>query len=318
MRIVFMGTPDFAVAALNRIAEAGHEILAVYTQPDRPKGRSGKLVPSPVKEAAEKLGVPVKQPVKLKAEMEEHVAYLQSLAPEMIVVAAFGQILPEAILQIPPLGCVNIHASLLPKYRGAAPIERSILDGEEKTGITTMLMAKGLDTGDILEQAETPILPTDTGESLTERLAGMGGELILSTMDKLARGEIKSVKQDDALATYAAMLNKEMGELDFSCTAAEAERKIRALTPRPGAYTSLDGEKRLILTEAELTDGSGEPGTILEVTKKYFTVACGNGALKIKKLQPEGKKPMDAAAFLNGNRLQPGEKLKRLGGEPVA
>ena len=313
MRIVFMGTPDFAVAALNRIAEAGHEILAVYTQPDRPKGRSGKLVPSPVKEAAEKLGVPVKQPVKLKAEMEEHVAYLQSLAPEMIVVAAFGQILPEAILQIPPLGCVNIHASLLPKYRGAAPIERSILDGEEKTGITTMLMAKGLDTGDILEQAETPILPTDTGESLTERLAEMGGELILSTMDKLARGEIKSVKQDDALATYAAMLNKEMGELDFSGTAAEAERKIRALTPRPGAYTSLDGEKRLILTEAEITDGEGEPGTILEVTKKYFTVACGTGALKIKKLQPEGKKPMDAAAFLNGNKLQAGEKLKPLG-----
>ena len=306
MRLVFMGTPEFAVTALKQIVDAGHEVVSVYTQPDKPKGRSGKPAPSPVKQFAVDKNIPVLQPVKLRE--AENAEQLRSLAPDMIVVAAYGQILSEEILNIPRLGCVNIHASLLPKYRGAAPIERSILDGEAKTGVTTMMMAKGLDTGDILEQAETEILPTDTGESLTERLAEMGGELILSTMEKLEKSELTPIPQKDEDSTYAQMLNKEMGLLDFSRPAAELERTIRALIPWPCAYTMLDG-KQIKLLGAEVVETSGEPGTVAEVTKKSFTVACGEKGLRVKKLQPEGKKPMDTAAFLNGNHLTVGTRL---------
>ena len=306
MRLVFMGTPEFAVTALKQIVDAGHEVVSVYTQPDKPKGRSGKPAPSPVKQFAVDKNIPVLQPVKLRE--AENAEQLRSLAPDMIVVAAYGQILSEEILNIPRLGCVNIHASLLPKYRGAAPIERSILDGEAKTGVTTMMMAKGLDTGDILEQAETEILPTDTGESLTERLAEMGGELILSTMEKLEKSELTPIPQKDEDSTYAQMLNKEMGLLDFSRPAAELERTIRALIPWPCAYTMLDG-KQIKLLGAEVVETSGEPGTVAEVTKKSFTVACGEKGLRLKKLQPEGKKPMDTAAFLNGNHLTVGTRL---------
>ncbi|MBR3538621.1 MAG: methionyl-tRNA formyltransferase [Eubacterium sp.] len=306
MRIVFMGTPEFAVTALERICAAGHEVLSVYTQPDKPKGRSGKPAPSPVKLCAMEKKLPILQPEKLRE--KENAEQLRSLAPDMIVVAAYGQILSEEILNIPRLGCVNIHASLLPKYRGAAPIERSILDGEKKTGVTTMMMAKGLDTGDILEQAETEILPTDTGESLTLRLSEMGGELILSTMEKLEKGELTPVPQKEEDSSYAKMLNKEMGLLDFSRPAVELERTIRALIPWPCAYTMLEG-KQMKLLEAEIVEASGESGTITEVTKKSFTIACGEKGLRIKKLQPEGKKPMDTAAFLNGNHLAPGVKL---------
>ena len=306
MRVIFMGTPDFAVKALERIRDAGHEIVAVYTQPDKAKGRSGKLQPPPVKVCAEGFGIPVYQPEKLRD--EENVASIRELSPEIIIVAAYGQILPESILQIPPLGCINIHASLLPKYRGAAPIERSILDGEAKTGVTTMYMAKGLDTGDMIEQAETDILPTDTGESLTERLAELGGELILSTMRKLAEGTAVRTPQKDEESTYAKMLDKAMGELDFTKPAAVLERSVRALILWPCAATLVDG-KHVKIYGAEVTEQSGTPGEILEVTKKYFTVACGEGALRIRKLQPEGKKPMDAAAFLNGNKLEAGMKV---------
>ncbi len=306
MRAVFMGTPDFAVAALDAIASAGHDIVAVYTQPDKAKGRSGKLQPPPVKVKAEELGIPVFQPEKLRE--EENVTALRQLAPEIIIVAAYGQILPESILSIPPLGCINIHASLLPKYRGAAPIERCILDGEEKTGVTTMYMAKGLDTGDMIEQTETEILPSDTGESLTERLAEMGGRLILSTMEKLADGTAVRTPQKDEDSTYAKMLDKAMGELDFTKPAAVLERSVRALIPWPCAYTLVDG-KHVKIYGAEVTEQSGTPGEILEVTKKFFTVACGEGALRIRKLQPEGKKPMDTAAFLNGKKLEVGTRV---------
>ncbi len=306
MRAVFMGTPDFAVAALDAIASAGHDIVAVYTQPDKAKGRSGKLQPPPVKVKAEELGIPVFQPEKLRE--EENVTALRQLAPEIIIVAAYGQILPESILSIPPLGCINIHASLLPKYRGAAPIERCILDGEEKTGVTTMYMAKGLDTGDMIEQTETEILPSDTGESLTERLAEMGGRLILSTMEKLADGTAVRTPQKDEDSTYAKMLDKAMGELDFTKPAAVLERSVRALIPWPCAYTLVDG-KHVKIYGAEVTEQSGTPGEILEVTKKFFTVACGEGALRIRKLQPEGKKPMDTAAFLNGKKLEVGARV---------
>ena len=306
MRLIFMGTPEFAAVALKKIISEEHTVLCVFTQPDKPKGRSGKPVPSPVKLVAEEAGIQVYQPEKLRD--EENATLIRELDPEIIVVAAYGQILPESILSIPKLGCVNIHASLLPKYRGAAPIERSILDGEEKTGITTMYMAKGLDTGDILEQAETDILPTDTGESLTDKLAELGAELIISTMDKLQQGTVTPVPQDDSAATYAAKLDKEMGLLDFSLPAQELERTIRALTPWPGTFTYLDGKKLKILS-ADVTEASGEPGEFTEITKKSLTVACGCDGLKIKTLQPEGKKPMDTAAFLNGNHLTAGMRL---------
>ncbi len=306
MQLIFMGTPEFAAVALKKIISEEHTVLCVFTQPDKPKGRSGKPVPSPVKLVAEKAGIKVYQPEKLRD--EENVTLIRELDPEIIVVAAYGQILPESILSIPKLGCVNIHASLLPRYRGAAPIERSILDGERKTGITTMYMAKGLDTGDILEQAETDILPEDTGESLTDKLAELGAELIISTMNKLQQGTVTPVPQDDSAATYAAKLDKEMGLLDFSLPAQELERTIRALTPWPGTFTYLDGKKLKILS-AEVTDTSGKPGEFTEVTKKSLTVACGSNGLKIKKLQPEGKKPMDTAAFLNGNHISVGMRL---------
>ena len=306
MRVIYMGTPEFAVEALNRIAEAGHEIVAVYTQPDKAKGRSGKLQPPPVKARALELEIPVYQPEKLR--VAEEVERIRDLHPEIIVVAAYGQILPESILEIPPYGCVNIHASLLPKYRGAAPIERSILDGEQYTGVTTMYMAKGLDTGDMIQQAKTEILPTDTGEGLTARLAVLGGELILSTMKQLEDGTAVRTPQNEAEATYAQKLDKGMGQMDFTKPAAELERAIRALYPWPCCYTSIDGHGAKILA-AEVTEQSGTPGEIVEVTKKFFTVACGEGSLRIRKLQPEGKKPMDSPAFLNGNRLEVGSRV---------
>ena len=306
MRVVFMGTPDFAVTALSSIAGAGHEILAVYTQPDKAKGRSGKLQPPPVKVRAEELGIPVFQPEKLRD--EDQVAALRALQPEIIVVAAYGQILPESILAIPPLGCINIHASLLPKYRGAAPIERCILEGEEKTGVTTMYMAKGLDTGDMIEQLETKILPTDTGETLTNRLAEMGGQLILSTMEKLSAGTAVRTPQKEEESSYAKMLDKSLGCMDFHKTAAELERAVRALDPWPSAFTRIDG-KNVKIYGAEVTEETGTPGTIIDVTKKSFTIACGEGALRILRLQPEGKKPMDAAAFLNGKKLEKGMQV---------
>lgn len=306
MRVVFMGTPDFAVTALSSIAGAGHEILAVYTQPDKAKGRSGKLQPPPVKVRAEELGIPVFQPEKLRD--EDQVAALRALQPEIIVVAAYGQILPESILAIPPLGCINIHASLLPKYRGAAPIERCILEGEEKTGVTTMYMAKGLDTGDMIEQSETKILPTDTGETLTNRLAEMGGQLILSTMEKLSAGTAVRTPQKEEESSYAKMLDKSLGCMDFHKPAAELERAVRALDPWPSAFTRIDG-KNVKIYGAEVTEETGTPGTIIDVTKKSFTIACGEGALRILRLQPEGKKPMDTAAFLNGKKLEKGMQV---------
>ena len=303
MRVIFMGTPDFAVEALKCIHAAGHQILEVYTQPDKAKGRSGKLQPPPVKQEAEKLGIPVLQPEKLRT--EENVDRIRTLAPEIIVVAAYGQILPKSILEIPQYGCINIHASLLPKYRGAAPIERSILDGEEWTGVTTMYMAEGLDTGDMIEQSRVKIEADTTGESLTKQLAAVGGTLICSTMQKLLEGTAVRTPQNEAESTYAKKLDKEMGLLHFENRAADLERAVRALYPWPCTYTVID-EHMVKILGAEVTDQEGTPGEIIEVTKKYFTIACGEGALRIRKLQPEGKKPMDAAAFLNGNRLKTG------------
>ena len=305
-----MGTPEFAKVVLDSIIKKdGLNVAAVYTQPDKPKGRGKKMTFPPVKERALEEDIPVYQPLKLRD--EENVEQLKEINPDIIVVAAYGQILPVSILEIPKYGCINVHASLLPEYRGAAPVERAILDGKKVTGVTTMYMAKGLDTGDMLEKAETEILPTDTAETLLERLSVLGGELILSTIEKLENGTAKREKQDDEKSCYAKMLTKEEGRMDFSRSAEELERSVRGYYPWPCAYTDLAGKNMKILQVevVENKDENAAPGTVIEVTKKYFVVACGEGALKIKKLQPEGKGAMDCAAFLNGNRMETGAVL---------
>ena len=306
MKIVYMGTPDFAVYGLKSIVEAGHNVAAVITQPDKPKGRGKTLIPTPVKKQAMEYDIPVYQPEKIKE--ESVVNMLKEIAPDAIVVAAYGQILPESILNIPPYGCINIHASLLPKYRGAAPIEWSIIDGEKKTGVTTMYMEKGLDTGDMIEKAEIEITPEDTGETLHDKLAVAGGKLIISTLVALENNTATRTKQDDSKSCYAKMLNKEMGNIDFTMEAEKIERLIRGLNPWPCAYTTLDG-KSLKLYKADVVEKQGNPGEIIEVTKKTFTIACGKDALVIKSLQPEGKKQMDTVAFLNGNKIEAGMKV---------
>lgn len=326
MNIVYMGTPEFAVKALEAIVEAGHHVTACFTQPDKPKGRGKNMVPTPVKVKALAYDIPVYQPVKLRE--EENVAIIGELKPDVIVVAAYGQLLPERILNIPRLGCINIHASLLPKYRGAAPIEWSIIDGEKETGVTTMYMAKGLDTGDMIEKLVVPIDEKDTGLTLHDKLADAGAKLIVSTLKLLEEGTAVRTPQDDSLSCYASMLTKDMGKLDFSKSAVELERLIRGLQPWPCAFTFIN-EKNVKIYEADILklndDELGQikpklmlaagndvnivPGMIIRVTKKNFAVACGENALIIKKLQPEGKKLMDAAAFLAGNKLEIGQVL---------
>lgn len=315
MNIIYMGTPEFAVKPLQAIVDAGHKVLACFTQPDKPKGRGKTLQPTPVKEKALSLDIPVYQPVKLRE--EENVQIIRDYQPDAIVVAAYGQILPESILNIPQYGCINIHASLLPKYRGAAPIEWTIINGETESGVTTMYMAKGLDTGDMIEKTVVPIADTDTGVTLHDKLADAGAELILSTLSKLEDHTAIRTPQDDSLSCYASMLKKEMGELDFTKDAASLERLIRGLQPWPVAYTKMN-QKTVRIYEASVCEQLEEaledgtqivPGMIVRVTKKNFTVACGNGALMIRKLQPEGKKPMDCAAFLAGNKLKTGQMI---------
>lgn len=306
MKIVYMGTPDFAVYALESLITAGHEISAVITQPDKAQGRSKALVPTPVKKKALEHDIPVYQPEKVRD--EETVNMLKSINPDAIVVAAYGQILPESILNIPKYGCINIHASLLPKYRGAAPIEWSIIDGEEKTGVTTMYMEKGLDTGDMIDKAEIVIEADDTGATLHDKLAEAGAKLILTTLASLETGTATRTKQNDEESCYASMLNKDMGNIDFTKSATEIERLIRGLIPWPCAYTKIDG-KTVKIYKAEvktLDNDEYKPGEIIEVTKKTFSIACGKDALVIRSLQPEGKKQMDTVSYLNGNKLNVG------------
>ncbi|MBQ9607968.1 MAG: methionyl-tRNA formyltransferase [Lachnospiraceae bacterium] len=309
MNIIYMGTPDFAVYPLKKLIEAGHNISLVITQPDKAKGRSKALIPTPVKVAAKEHNIDVLQPEKVKT--ESVVKKIESLKPDVIVVAAYGQILPESILNIPVYGCINIHASLLPRYRGAAPIERAILDGEEKTGVTTMYMEKGLDTGDMIDKVEVDITSEDTGETLHDKLAVCGAELILKTLEKLEEKSAIREKQDDSLSSYAPMLTKEMGEIDFDRPADYIDRQVRALIVWPCAYTKIAGKNVKIL-KVRVTDINEEryqdakPGEIIEITKKNFTIKCGEGAITILKLLPEGKKSMDASAYLNGNKLETG------------
>lgn len=298
MKIVFMGTPDFASESLKALLSCPkHQVVGVISQPDRPVGRHQVLQPTATKQVAQEAGIPVWQPERIKA--EENLELLASLSPDVIVVAAYGQILPKSILELPKYGCVNVHGSLLPAYRGAAPIQRALLEGNQTTGITTMQMDVGMDTGDILLQREIPITKEDTSGSLFEKLAALGGELLLETLDELEKGNITPKKQDESLATYAPMLKKEEGLLDFSRTAKELDCQIRAMDPWPGAYTFLSG-KRIKILEAVLSDETGEAGLLLP--QKEAVVCCKEGALRILKLQPEGKKPQTGEEFMRGLR----------------
>ena len=313
MKIVFMGTPDFAVNTLEALISAGHDIALVVTQPDKAKGRSGKPAYSPVKEAAIAHNIEVAQPERVRE--QSFIDSLNEIAPEVIVVVAFGQILPEALLNLPRYGCINVHASLLPAYRGAAPIQWAVIDGLKTTGVTTMYMDKGLDTGDIIDQKSIELAPDETGGSLFDKLAVLGGELILETLEKLEKKTATRLKQDDSKSSYAKMLSKDMGMLDFSKSAVELERLIRGLNPWPSAYTKLNN-KLLKIYEADVVSEEetarlyeGASGSVVAVDKKSFTIRCGDGALKVTMLQLEGKKRMDTGAFLLGYNISVGTIL---------
>lgn len=308
MKIVFMGTPDFAVPTLEKIIEAGHEVLGVVTQPDKAKGRGKKVVFSPVKEKALEHELRVYQPK--RAREPEFIEEMKALNPDVMVVVAFGQILPKAILDIPKYGCVNVHASLLPKYRGAAPIQWAVINGEEVSGVTTMQMDVGLDTGDMLLKTEVPLAEDETGGSLFDKLSTLGGELLIETLKKMEAGELQPEKQDDSQAgEYARTLDKALGKIDFSMPAVRLERLIRGLNPWPSAYTFYNG-KTMKIWKAEVTEGTeAQPGEIIFVDKQSFTVQTGAGALRIMELQMEGKKRMEAGAFLRGCALSVGQML---------
>ncbi len=322
MRIVFMGTPDFARSALEKIIEAGHEVVLVVTQPDKPKGRSGELQVSDVKACALEHNLSVFQPVKIKE--AEHVAYLKSIPADIYVVAAFGQILSQEILDIPKFGCVNIHASLLPKYRGAAPIQQAILDGEKETGVTIMQMAAGMDTGDILIQRTIPIEEDETGGGLFDKLSVLGAELIVDALPMIERGELTPVPQDEEKATKCGKLSKDMGRVDFSQPAEKIRNLVRGLNPWPSAFTYLDKKMLKIWNAAVISAdeavalGSGvsesdidkaEAGTVVAVYKDSFVIKTGEGLLRVTEIQLEGKKRMSVKDFLLGYKLAAGQKL---------
>ena len=304
MRVVFMGTPDFSVPALERIASE-HEVVAVVTQKDKPKGRGQELAFTPVKESALKLNIPVLQPEKVKE--ESFVKELKDLNPDAIVVIAFGQILSNDILTLPKYGCINVHASLLPKYRGAAPIQWAVIDGEEKSGVCTMKMDEGLDTGDIIDVDEITLDPKETGGSLFDKLSKLGGELILKTLQNLEFGKATFIKQDDSKSTYAKKMTKDLGHIDFTKDAVSIERLIRGLNPWPSAFTYLDG-KVMKIWDADVVEETGEPGTVINEDKDSFVIATGDKALKVNELQLEGKKRMKASDFWNGRSIE-GSKL---------
>ena len=314
MRVVFMGTPDFAVETVNAIAEAGHEIVLVVTQPDKPKGRGKEIQFPPVKEWAAERNIPVFQPVKIRD--TEAIETLKKYDADIFVVAAFGQILPKEILDMPPLGCVNVHASLLPKYRGAAPIQWAVINGDKVSGVTTMMMGVGLDDGDMLLKQEVVLSEDETGGSLFDRLAEVGGELIVRTMEGLAAGTITPVPQVEAEATHVGMIKKSFGQLDFALEAIVLERRIRGLNPWPSAYTKL-GNKTLKVwwarVESALPDtASGditEPGAICHADETGIWVATGKDYLVLEEIQLEGKKRMSTADFLRGRNLEIGTKL---------
>lgn len=314
MRVIFMGTPDFSVGTLRALNEAGHEIVLAVTQPDKPKGRGEKMQFPPVKEEALSLGIPVFQPRKVRA--PECVEELRKYKADVMVVIAFGQILPKEILAMTPYGCINVHASLLPKYRGAAPIQWAVINGEESSGVTTMQMDEGLDTGDMLLKTEIVLDAKETGESLHDKLADAGAKLCVRTLKELEEGNLHPQKQGESPTEYARMLDKAMGDIDWAHPAVCIERLIRGLDSWPGAYTGWNGKTVKIwgadvcLDEAAKSQTKGEaPGTVVKVEKDGIFVQTGEGLLKITELQLPGKKRMDAKAFLRGYKITEGEKF---------
>ncbi len=309
MRVIFMGTPDFSVGTLEALVEAGHEVVLTVTQPDKPKGRGKEMQFTPVKECAIKHHIPVFQPTKIRN--EECIKELKKYNADIMVVVAFGQILPKEILEMTPYGCVNVHASLLPKYRGAAPIQWAIIDGEEVTGVTTMQMNEGLDTGDMLLKTEIQIEADETGGSLHDKLAEAGAKLCIETLKGLEAKTIVPKPQGEMTTDYAKMLTKQLGNIDWKKSAAAIERLIRGLTPWPSAYTDWDGKVMKIWSAKTLEEAyEAEPGTIVKVEKDAFFVQTGDGVLKILELQIPGKKRMDAGAFLRGYQVKEGAILE--------
>jgi methionyl-tRNA formyltransferase len=303
MRVIFAGTPEFAAVALRAIADAGHDIPLVLTQPDRPAGRGMALQASPVKRLAQELGIDVFQPATLKDEAAQ--AHLHEVGADVMVVAAYGLILPQAVLDLPRFGCINIHASLLPRWRGAAPIQRAILAGDAETGVCIMQMEAGLDTGPVLLRGTTPIGESDTASALHDRLAVLGGQLIV---DCLARLPLPAEAQPDDGVTYAAKVDKAEARIDWQRSAAEVDRQIRAFNPFPGAQTILD-DATIKIWQAAPVEGKGTPGEILSVAKDGIVVACGDGALRVTELQKAGGKRLPVAQFLAGNGLEPGQRF---------
>lgn len=310
MRILFMGTPDIAATCLSAILDAGHEIVGAVTQADKPKGRGYTLTPPPVKVTALERGIPVYQPATLRD--EAFAELLASLNPEVIAVVAYGKILPSSVLSYPKYGCINLHASLLPKYRGAAPIQRAIMDGEAETGITTMYMDEGLDTGDMILTERIAIGPQDNFETIHDRMAELGGDLLCRTFAALADGSAVRRKQDGSLATYAKKIEKEDCRIDFSRTAKELDPYIRGLSPIPLAFCRLPDGRLLKVVRAELAEGKGKPGEVIALADKGeggITVACGEGALVLREIVPEGKKRCTAGDFVRGRGIKEGEVL---------
>ena len=310
MKIVYMGTPDFAVPPLRSLLNTEYEVAAVVTQPDKPKGRGKALMPTPVKEEALKHGIPVYQPEKVRE--PGFVEKLRELKPDLIVVAAFGQIIPESVLNMPKFGCINIHASLLPKYRGAAPIQYAVIDGEKESGVTIMKMGKGLDTGDMIARTEVPLAKDETGGSLFEKLSSAGARLLVETLPDIFAGTAVYEKQPEESPTpYAAMITKKMGLIDFSKSAEELERLVRGLNPWPSAHTFLNGKNlKIWKAEADMTQAEKNiPGTVVRADEEGICVACGTGRLILKEVQLEGKKRMDSASFLRGCKVEPGTRL---------
>lgn len=306
MRIFFMGTPDFAVPCLQALLDAGHEICGVFTQPDKPKGRGYTLTPPPVKQLALQHGLEVFQPATLKT--GEAVSILEEKSPDLIVVVAYGKILPKAILDLPRYGCVNVHASLLPKYRGAAPIQWSVLNGDPVTGVTTMYMAEGLDTGDMLMQSETPIAPNETSGELHDRLSQMGAELMVKTAAALERQTLSRTPQDDGQSCYAEMLHKGLSAIDWQKSAQAVHNWVRGLSPWPCASTIYHG-KFLKIHQTTVSDAfSGQPGALTERDGHYF-ICCGEGAVELLSVQYEGRKRMDAKDFFRGHPFEAGETV---------
>lgn len=302
MKIIYMGTPDFAVPALKALADSEHTVCAVFTQPDKPKGRKMIMTPPDVKVCAQELNIPVYQPLSMKN--GEVLDIINSYNPDVIVVAAYGQIIPKSILDAPKYGCVNIHGSLLPKYRGASPIQQAVLNGDKITGVSTMLMDVGIDTGDILLTKETEIGVNETSGELFDRLSILGGELIIDTLNALSNGDINPIKQEESLSSHTTKIDKTLCPIDFTKSSYEVHNKVRGLNPWPVAITEIC-EKKVKVYSTKLCDRNGKCGQVISV--KPLIVACSEGSVEICELQPEGKKKMSAEAFLAGHKLEIGD-----------